>query len=155
MDLDLKNGNGNGNGNGEVKDDDRAEDDGEDDPMSNGDSKSKHNSYSNPYKTSQPQNESLQPLINLFISEFSRRHGLPKEDPLAIAVDLGSRGGALNDIEKARRVMGERLGSIRQWEELPVSFPAFPPSIHSLSMITYLIRSDTKFAYVYSMSSLQ
>ncbi|MCQ8811568.1 hypothetical protein NQU36_26575 [Escherichia coli] len=35
-------------------------------------------------------------------------------------VDLGSRGGALNAVEKARKVIGERLGDVRSWDELPV-----------------------------------
>jgi hypothetical protein len=38
-----------------------------------------------------------------------------------VVVDLGSRGGALHAIEKARRVMGEHLGDVRSWQELPVS----------------------------------
>jgi len=61
------------------------------------------------------------PLIQLFKEEFCRRHGWPKEEPLEVLVDLGSRGGALNAIEKARRVMGERLGPVRTWTDLPVS----------------------------------
>ena len=62
------------------------------------------------------------PLIGMFRTEFCRRHGWSKEDPLEVVVDLGSRGGALNAIEKARKVMGDRLGSIRKWDELPVSY---------------------------------
>ena len=60
------------------------------------------------------------PLLTLFCSEFCRRHGWAKEEPLGVVVDLGSRGGALNVIEKARRVMGDHLGHVRTWEELPV-----------------------------------
>lgn len=63
------------------------------------------------------------PLVSLFRAEFCRRHGWSKEEPLEVVVDLGSRGGALNAIEKARRVMGERLGSVRKWTDLPVSVP--------------------------------
>lgn len=63
----------------------------------------------------------FRPLVVLFRTEFCRRHALPKEEPLEVVVDLGSRGGALNVIEKARRVMGDRLGNIRTWDELPVS----------------------------------
>lgn len=62
------------------------------------------------------------PLVSMFRAEYCRRHGWAKEDPLGVVVDLGSRGGALNVIEKARRVMGEHLGNVRQWEELPVSY---------------------------------
>lgn len=65
------------------------------------------------------------PLVRMFKEEFCRRHGWPKEEPLEVVVDLGSRGGALNAIEKARRVMGERLGRIRTWTDLPVSHVGF------------------------------
>lgn len=61
------------------------------------------------------------PLAAMFRADYCRRHGWAREEPLEVAVDLGSRGGALNAIEKARRVMGERLGSVRTWHELPVS----------------------------------
>lgn len=61
------------------------------------------------------------PLIKMFKEEFCRRHGWPKEEPLEVLVDLGSRGGALNAIEKARRIMGEQLGPVRTWTDLPVS----------------------------------
>ena len=61
------------------------------------------------------------PLVEMFRAEFCRRQGWPKEEPLGIAVDLGSRGGTLNIIEKARKVMAEHLGRIRTWQELPVS----------------------------------
>ena len=57
----------------------------------------------------------------MFQAEFCRRHGWAKEEPLEVVVELGGRGGGLNAVEKARRVMGERLGSVRTWEELPVS----------------------------------
>lgn len=60
-------------------------------------------------------------LVQLFREEFCRRNGWPKEDPLEVVVDLGSRGGALHAVEKARRVMGEHLGDVRKWDELPVS----------------------------------
>lgn len=63
----------------------------------------------------------LAALVTMFQSEFKRRHQWPKEDPLEVAVDLGSKGGALNVIEKARRVMGEHLGHVRAWTDLPVS----------------------------------
>ena len=72
-------------------------------------------------KSESPYTHESAPLIGMFRAEFCRRHEWPKEDPLEVVVDLGSRGGALNAIEKARRVMGERLGPIRTWEELPVS----------------------------------
>jgi hypothetical protein len=61
-----------------------------------------------------------QSLVELFRMEFCRRHGWPQEDPLEVIVDLGSRGGALNAVEKARKVIGERLGDVRSWDELPV-----------------------------------
>jgi hypothetical protein len=61
------------------------------------------------------------PLVVMFRAEYCRRHGLAKDEPLEVVVDLGSRGGALNVIEKARRVMGDRLGNVRSWQELPVS----------------------------------
>jgi hypothetical protein len=61
------------------------------------------------------------PLVRMFKEEFCRRHGWPKEEPLEVVVDLGSRGGALSAVEKARRVMGNRLGNIRTWTDLPVS----------------------------------
>lgn len=35
-------------------------------------------------------------------------------------MELGA-GGALNKIEKARKVMKERMGEVRTWDELPVS----------------------------------
>lgn len=60
-------------------------------------------------------------LAELFREEFCRRHSWAKEDPLEVVVDLGSRGGALNAVEKARRVMGAHLGDVRKWDELPVS----------------------------------
>lgn len=61
-----------------------------------------------------------QSLVDLFRMEFCRRHGWPQEDPLEVIVDLGSRGGALNAVEKARKVIGQRLGDVRSWDELPV-----------------------------------
>ncbi|CAK9784312.1 hypothetical protein CC85DRAFT_296215 [Cutaneotrichosporon oleaginosum] len=67
------------------------------------------------------------PLASMFITDYCRRHGWAREDPLEVVVDLGSRGGALNAIEKARRVMGERLGNVRKWEELPMEVP-LPPN---------------------------
>lgn len=60
-------------------------------------------------------------LIALFREEYCKVHHWAKEDPLEVVVDLGSRGGALHAIEKARRVMGEHLGDVRSWQELPVS----------------------------------
>lgn len=70
------------------------------------------------YDYSEPEGGSL---ISLFREEFCRRHGWPKEDPLEVIVDLGSRGGALNAVEKARKLIGERLGQdARTWDELPV-----------------------------------
>lgn len=64
--------------------------------------------------------EDMEGLVKMFTAEFCRRYQWPKEDPLEVAVDLGSRGGALNVIEKARRVMGEHLGHVRKWTDLPV-----------------------------------
>lgn len=61
------------------------------------------------------------PLASMFRTDYCRCHGWAREDPLEVAVDLGSRGGALNAIEKARKVMGDRLGNVRTWPELPVS----------------------------------
>jgi hypothetical protein len=60
------------------------------------------------------------PLTAMFRDEYCRFHGWAREEPLEVVVTLGSRGGALNAIEKARRVMGERLGNVRNWQELPV-----------------------------------
>jgi hypothetical protein len=60
------------------------------------------------------------PLVSMFRAEYCRRHGIAKEEPLDVAVELGSRGGALGAIEKARKVMGDRLGSVRTWTDLPV-----------------------------------
>ncbi|WWD21932.1 hypothetical protein CI109_106420 [Kwoniella shandongensis] len=71
--------------------------------------------------------EDMEELVKMFKAEFCRRYQWPKEDPLEVAVDLGSRGGALNVIEKARRVMGEHLGHVRQWTDLPMEVP-LPPS---------------------------
>lgn len=71
-------------------------------------------------KLKSPYTHDPAPLVSLFRAEFCRRHEWPKEEPLEVVVDLGSRGGALNAIEKARKVMGERLGSVRQWTDLPV-----------------------------------
>ena len=86
-----------------------------DQPMSNPDPDSDSRLIS-PY-----QNDPA-PLVTLFSSEYCRRHGWAKEEPLGVVVDLGSRGGALNVIEKARRVMGDHLGHVRTWQELPVRF---------------------------------
>jgi hypothetical protein len=61
------------------------------------------------------------PLSKMFQAEFCRRHSMPKEELLEVAVELGGKGGALGAIEKARKVMGERLGNIRTWQDLPVS----------------------------------
>lgn len=61
------------------------------------------------------------PLAQMFRTDYCRCHGWAREDPLEVTVDLGSRGGALNAIEKARKVMGDRLGNVRTWPELPVS----------------------------------
>ncbi|KAK8846625.1 hypothetical protein IAR55_005711 [Kwoniella newhampshirensis] len=71
--------------------------------------------------------KNMEELVKMFKAEFCRRYQWPKEDPLEVAVDLGSRGGALNVIEKARRVMGEHLGHVRQWTDLPMEVP-LPPS---------------------------
>lgn len=60
------------------------------------------------------------PLAAMFRTDYCRLHGWAREDPLEVVVDLGSRGGALNSIEKARKVMGDRLGNVRTWHELPV-----------------------------------
>jgi hypothetical protein len=70
---------------------------------------------------SSPYMHDTSPLVVMFRAEYCRRHGLAKDEPLEVVVDLGSRGGALNVIEKARRVMGDRLGNVRSWQELPVS----------------------------------
>jgi hypothetical protein len=84
-------------------------------------------------------------LVPLFRVEFCRLHGWAREDPLAVVVDLGA-GGALGKIEKARKVMKERLGEVRVWEELPVRLVLFwssdssanpsliPDLSHSLSL---------------------
>jgi hypothetical protein len=72
-----------------------------------------------------PYNHDDYPLSKMFQAEFCRRHGMAKEELLEVAVDLGGKGGALGVIEKARRVMGERLGNVRTWQDLPVSpYPA-------------------------------
>ena len=88
-----------------------------------------------PTATQQPPEGSL---VALFREEFCRRHGWPKEDPLEVIVDLGSRGGALNAVEKARKLIGERLGQdARTWDELPVCLlpPPWP-----LSLLAALMR---------------
>ncbi|OCF59236.1 hypothetical protein L486_03739 [Kwoniella mangroviensis CBS 10435] len=69
----------------------------------------------------------LEELAKMFQNEFCRRHQWSKEDPLEVTVELGSRGGTLDKIEKARRVMGEHLGNVRKWDELPMEVP-LPPS---------------------------
>ncbi|WVF70209.1 hypothetical protein IAT40_004998 [Kwoniella sp. CBS 6097] len=71
--------------------------------------------------------EELEELAKMLKDEFCRRYQWPKEDPLEVALDLGSRGGALNVIEKARKVMSEHLGPIRTWTDLPIEVP-LPPS---------------------------
>ncbi|OCF42093.1 hypothetical protein I317_04064 [Kwoniella heveanensis CBS 569] len=71
--------------------------------------------------------EQLEKLAKMLKDEFCRRYQWPKEDPLEVALDLGSRGGALNVIEKARKVMSEHLGPIRTWTDLPIEVP-LPPS---------------------------
>ncbi|WWC67530.1 uncharacterized protein I206_101438 [Kwoniella pini CBS 10737] len=71
--------------------------------------------------------EKLNELQKMFQSEFCRLHQWSKEDSLEVTVELGSRGGTLDKIEKARRVMGEHLGNVRKWEELPMEVP-LPPS---------------------------
>lgn len=72
------------------------------------------------------------PLAAMFRDDYCRFHGWAREEPLEVVVTLGSRGGALNAIEKARRVMGERLGNVRTWQELPVSWS--PPFHNSRQM---------------------
>jgi hypothetical protein len=76
-------------------------------------------SFGLPRKRSPYVHESA-PLVAMFQAEYCRLHGWPKEDPLEVAIDLGSRGGGLAAIEKARKVMGERLGPVRTWTDLPV-----------------------------------
>nr|XP_018265904.1 uncharacterized protein I303_02281 [Kwoniella dejecticola CBS 10117]OBR88062.1 hypothetical protein I303_02281 [Kwoniella dejecticola CBS 10117] len=71
--------------------------------------------------------EKLAELQKMFQEEFCRLHQWSKEDSLEVTVELGSRGGTLDKIEKARRVMGEHLGNVRKWEELPMEVP-LPPS---------------------------
>ena len=75
-------------------------------------------------ETTSPYQNDPAPLVAMFRAEFCRRHGWAKEEPLGVVVDLGSRGGALNVIEKARRVMGDHLGQVRTWQELPVRSPS-------------------------------
>ncbi|KAI9635619.1 putative negative regulation of gluconeogenesis-related protein [Dioszegia hungarica] len=70
-----------------------------------------------------PYNHDDYPLSKMFQAEFCRRHGMAKEELLEVAVDLGGKGGALGVIEKARRVMGERLGNVRTWQDLPLEVP--------------------------------
>lgn len=74
-------------------------------------------------ETTSPYQNDPAPLVAMFRAEFCRRHGWAKEEPLGVVVDLGSRGGALNVIEKARRVMGDHLGQVRTWQELPMEVP--------------------------------
>lgn len=88
----------------------KPRDDDTDDPMSD---------------TTSPYENDTAPLVSMFRAEFCRRHGWAKEEPLGVVVDLGSRGGALNVIEKARRVMGDHLGQVRTWQELPVCLHLF------------------------------
>ncbi|KAL1408174.1 hypothetical protein Q8F55_004979 [Vanrija albida] len=70
-----------------------------------------------------PYANEAKPLAAMFRTDYCRRHGWAREDPLEVVVDLGSRGGALNSIEKARKVMGDRLGNVRTWHELPMEVP--------------------------------
>jgi hypothetical protein len=89
-----------------------------------------------PYKFNIEQSQ----LVDLFRLEFGRKQGWAKEDPLEVVVDLGSRGGALHAIEKARRVMGEHLGDVRAWDELPVCHFSIRLG---LMLITYRWRSPS------------
>ncbi len=79
-------------------------------------------------RTTEPYQHDPAPLMSMFRVEFCRRHGWAKEEPLGVVVDLGSREGALNVIDKARRVMGDHLGHVRTWQELPVRLlhPSYP-----------------------------
>ncbi|RSH79110.1 uncharacterized protein EHS24_001148 [Apiotrichum porosum] len=70
--------------------------------------------------TNSPYANEAAPLAAMFRADYCRAHGWAREEPLEVTVRLGSRGGALNAIEKARRVMGDRLGNVRHWQELPV-----------------------------------
>lgn len=70
---------------------------------------------------SSPYPNEAAPLAAMFRTDYCRFHGWAREEPLEVVANLGSRGGALNTIEKARRIMGERLGNVRTWQELPVS----------------------------------
>ncbi|TXT13372.1 hypothetical protein VHUM_00739 [Vanrija humicola] len=70
-----------------------------------------------------PYANEAKPLAAMFRTDYCRLHGWAREDPLEVVVDLGSRGGALNSIEKARKVMGDRLGNVRTWHELPMEVP--------------------------------
>ncbi|WWC87311.1 uncharacterized protein L201_002200 [Kwoniella dendrophila CBS 6074] len=65
-------------------------------------------------------------LVEMFKNEFCRRYQWSKEDSLKISIELGSKFGSLDKIEKARKVMGEHLGNIRKWDELPMEVP-LPP----------------------------
>lgn len=76
--------------------------------------------FKNPSNTKSPYHDEPPPLAKMFRDDFCRFHGWAREEPLEVVANLGSRGGALNAIEKARRVMGERLGNVRTWPELPV-----------------------------------
>lgn len=82
--------------------------------------------FSFPGLSSSPYADFLSPelappaLVPLFRIEFCRLHGWPKEDPLDVVIELGS-SGALNKIEKARKVMQARMGDVRTWEEMPVN----------------------------------
>ncbi|WRT65168.1 uncharacterized protein IL334_002111 [Kwoniella shivajii] len=67
--------------------------------------------------------DELEELRKMFQNEFCRRYQWSKEDPLEVVTELGSRGGTLDKIEKARRVMGEHLGNVRKWDELPMEVP--------------------------------
>ncbi|WVQ97682.1 hypothetical protein IAU59_004796 [Kwoniella sp. CBS 9459] len=78
-------------------------------------------------KQKRERKEELEELAKMLQDEFCRRYQWPKEDPLEVALDLGSRGGALNVIEKARKVMSEHLGPIRTWTDLPIEVP-LPPT---------------------------
>jgi hypothetical protein len=69
----------------------------------------------NPYKQEE------YPVVDMFRAEYCRRHGWAKEDPLGVAVDLGSRGGVLGIIDTMRKKMQDRIGRPREWDELPVS----------------------------------
>jgi hypothetical protein len=83
-----------------------------------------HQLATSPYTDLLSQSFTAASLVPLFQSEYCRLHGIPREDPLEVVVEIGA-GGALSRIEKGRKVVESRMGPVRAWEELPVGCSLF------------------------------